>query len=133
MKSKDRLYYPAVFTYEKDSEIAVVFPDFDVATSGVDDQDAFNSARECLGITIYGYEQDGQKLPVPTHLSDINVGKNERAVLVDVFMPSVRMANVNKSVSRTVSLPAWLNAIALENNINFSQVLQDGIKAQLNL
>lgn len=133
MKSKDRLYYPAVFTYEKDSEIAVVFPDFDVATSGVDDQDAFLSARECLGITIYGYEEDGQKLPVPTHLSDINVGKNERAVLVDVFMPSVRMANVNKSVSRTVSLPAWLNAIALENNINFSQVLQDGIKAQLNL
>lgn len=133
MKYKDRLYYPAVFTYEKGKEIAVVFPDFDVATSGTDDSDAFVSARECLGITIFGYEEDGQALPTPTALSDIHVEDNERAVLIDVFMPSVRMANVNKSVSRTVSLPAWLNAIALENNINFSQVLQDGIKAQLNL
>ena len=133
VKNKDRLYYPAVFTYEKGKEIAVVFPDFDVATSGVDDQDAFNSARECLGITIFGYEEDGIKLPAPTALSDIKVSDNERAVLVDVFMPSVRMANVNRSVSRTVSLPAWLNALALENNINFSQVLQDGIKNQLKI
>lgn len=133
MKKKDRLYYPAVFTYEEGKEIAVVFPDFDVATSGVDDQDAFLSARECLGITICGLEDDGEKLPTPTPLSEIQVEDNERAVLIDVFMPAVRMANINKSVSRTVSLPAWLNAKALENNINFSQVLQDGIKAQLGL
>lgn len=133
MKKQDRLYYPAVFTYDEGQEIAVVFPDFDVATSGLDNNDAFLSARECLGMTICGYEEDGEVLPAPTHLADLHVGENERAVLIDVFMPSVRMANRNRSVNRTVSLPAWLNAIALENNINFSQVLQEGIKAQLGL
>lgn len=133
MKKQDRLYYPAVFTYEEGQEIAVVFPDLDVATSGVSDEDAFLSARECLGMTICGLEEDGESIPSPTSLADLHVGDNERAVLIDVFMPSVRMANVNKSVNRTVTLPAWLNAMALENNINFSQVLQDGIKMQLGL
>lgn len=133
MRKKDRLYYPAVFTYEEGREIAVFFPDLDVATSGVDDADAFTSARECLGLAIFGLEEDGEKLPSPTPLSDLRVEENERAVLIDVFMPSVRLANVNKSVSRTVSLPAWLNAVALENNVNFSQVLQDGIKTQLGI
>ena len=47
-------------------------------------------------------------------------------------MPSIRMANVNKSVNRTVTLPAWLNAAALERGLNFSQVLQDALKQQIN-
>lgn len=42
-------------------------------------------------------------------------------------MPSVRNANINKSVNRTVTLPAWLNSVALEHNINFSQLLQDAL------
>lgn len=131
MKKDDRYFYPAVFTYEPDCEIAVTLPDFDVATSGVDEGDALMSARELLGITIFGMEQDGEELPVPSHVNDVKVDENERAVLVDVFMPSIRMANVNKSVTRTVTLPAWLNALAMENGENFSQVLQEGLRQRL--
>lgn len=131
MKKDDRYFYPAVFTYEPDCEIAVTLPDFDVATSGVDEGDALMSARELLGITIFGMEQDGEELPVPSHVNDVEVEENERAVLVDVFMPSIRMANVNKSVTRTVTLPAWLNALAMENGENFSQVLQEGLRQRL--
>ena len=131
MKKDDRYLYPAVFTYEPDCEIAVTFPDLGVATSGVDERDALMSARELLGITIFGMEQDGDELPVPSHVNDVEVEDNERAILVDVFMPSIRMANVNKSVTRTVTLPAWLNALAMENGENFSQVLQEGLRRRL--
>lgn len=48
-------------------------------------------------------------------------------------MLSIRMAQMNRSVNRTVTLPAWLNAAALERNINFSQVLQDALKTQLHM
>ena len=120
-------------TYEEGKEIAVIFPDLDVATSGIDDADALESARELLGITILGYEEDNEDLPKPKSLSEIKEEENERIVLVDVYMPSVRMANINKSVNRTVTLPAWLNAKAMERNINFSQILQDAIKQQLKL
>lgn len=93
MKKVERYFYPAVFIYEPGQEIAVTFPDLDVATSG----------------------------------------ENERVVLVDVYMPSIRMAQVNRSVNRTVTLPAWLNAAALERNVNFSQILQDALKEKLHL
>ncbi|GKH50208.1 antitoxin HicB [Eubacteriales bacterium] len=131
MKKNDRYCYPAIFSYEPDQEISVVFPDLDVATSGTNDEDALLSARELLGCALFGLEEDGDSIPAPTPLEKVQTQENERAVLIDVFMPSVRMAQVNRSVNRTVTLPAWLNAAALERNINFSQVLQDALKEQL--
>lgn len=91
------------------------------------------SARELLGITMQGLEEDGEEIPSPTPLPNVEVQENERVVLVDVYMPSVRMAHVNRSISRTVTLPAWLNSAALERGVNFSQVLQDALKRQLGL
>ncbi|MCD8365988.1 MAG: type II toxin-antitoxin system HicB family antitoxin [Clostridiales bacterium] len=131
MKKQDRYVYPAVFTYEDGAEIAVVFPDLDVATSGETDADALLSARELLGCALFGMEQDGLEIPAPTALGEIAVEGNERVVLVDVYMPSARMAGINKSVNRTVTLPAWLNAAASERNVNFSQVLQEALKSML--
>lgn len=133
MKKTERYFYPAVFTYEDGEEIAVVFPDLDVATSGINDDDALLSARELLGCVMFGLEQDGEGIPVPTPLNAVALEENERVVLVDAYMPSVRMAQNNRSVNRTVTLPAWLNAAALERNINFSQVLQDALKLQMGL
>lgn len=133
MKKAERYFYPAVFTYESGQEIAIDFPDLGCATSGVNDDDALLSARELLGCVLYGMEEDGEEIPDPTPLSDVETRANEYTVLVDVYMPSIRQANINRSVNRTVTLPAWLNTAALERNINFSQVLQDALKAQLNL
>ena len=131
VKKVERYFYPAVFTFEEGQEIAVVFPDLDAATSGVNEDDALLSARELLGCVMFGLEEDGEAIPMPTALNALQLAENERAVLVDVYMPSVRMAQINKSINRTVTLPAWLNAAAMERNINFSQVLQDALKAQI--
>ena len=127
MKKPERYFYPAVFTYEKGQEIPVDFPDLEVATSGVDDKDALLSARELLGCVMFGLEEDEEKIPEPSALESIKLEKNQKSMLIDVYMPSIRMAQVNKSVSRTVTLPAWLNAEAQENNVNFSQVLQQAL------
>jgi len=132
-KLPDRYIFPAIFTYAPDQEISVVFPDIELATSGVDDWDALSSAREALGGRLCLMEEDGTPIPAPSPLSALSTGPNEKAVLVDVFMPSIRLAEVNRSVNRTVTLPAWLNAAALERNVNFSQVLQDALRTQLHL
>ena len=114
MKKTERYCFPAVFSYEEGQEISVFFPDLDMATSGVNDDDALLSARELLGCVLYGLEEDEEEIPVPTPLADVRVGDNERSVLIDVYMPSIRMAHVNRSVNRTVTLPAWLNAAAAD-------------------
>ena len=131
MKKKNRYFYPAVFTYEEGRKIAVVFPDLDVATSGENEEDALISARELLGLTMFGLEEDGEDIPAPSELPSVKLEDNERVVLVDVYMPSIRMSEENRSVNRTVTLPAWLNAAALERNINFSQVLQEALKEKV--
>ena len=132
-KLPERYIYPAVFTYEEGKEIAVVFPDLDVATSGENDADALASARELLGAVLYGMEEDGDPIPTPTPLNAVKLEENERAALVDVYMPSIRLAKVNRAVNRTVTIPAWLNAAAVERNINFSQVLQGALREQLHM
>ena len=133
MKHPERYFFPAVFNYEEEPRISVEFPDLGCATDGENDEDALLSARELLGCVLFGLEQDGGEIPTPTALCDVQVNENECAVLIDVYMPSVRQASLNRSVNRTVTLPAWLNAAALERNINFSQVLQDALKQQLHL
>lgn len=129
----DEYMFPAVMGKEKnEKEYSVYFPDFDVATSGLDAKDALSSARELLGVTIFGLEQEKEKIPKPTPLEKVKVGKNEFVTLVDVFMPSIRLAEETKSVNRTVTLPAWLNSLAKANKINFSKVLQEALEVKLN-
>ena len=95
MKQVERYFYPAVFSYAPDQEIAVTFPDLDVATSGTDDTDALLSARELLGCVLCGLEEDGEDIPAPTPLADVKLEDGERAVLVDVYMHTLRVARVN--------------------------------------
>ena len=133
MRKQDRYFFPAVFTYEDGQEIAVEFPDLDVATCGKDDADALLSARELLGITLLGLEEDGEAIPAPAKLSALSLVSNQRAALIDVYMPAVRLAGINKAVTRTVTVPAWLNAAALGQGFNFSQVLQEALKERLGI
>jgi len=105
MKQQDRYYFPAVFTYEPGQEIAVVFPDLDVATSGVTQEDAFRSARELLGCVLFGMEEDGEAIPAPSSLESLHMDANERSALIDVYMPAVRLAKSGKTVYPIVLTP----------------------------
>ena len=135
MKNKAKIYtYPAILTfYPKNKEIAVEFRDLNVATSGVDDLDALNSARELLGLTMISIEDDKEPVPKPTSLKDIKLKQNEKVILVDVYMPTVRSKCINHSVNRTVTLPAWMNNQAIEKGINFSEALQETLKKDYGL
>ena len=88
--------------------------------------------REALGLHLWGLETDGEELPPPSKLRDIALEDNEVIAMIDVYMPSIRFAQENRSVNRTVTLPAWLNAQATERGVNFSQVLQEALKAAIN-
>jgi predicted RNase H-like HicB family nuclease len=133
MKKPDRYVYPAVLTYEDGYEIAVTFPDLPgCATSGKTDTEALMMAKEALGLHLWGMENAGDELPAPSPIRDIELEAGEIVALVEVYMPSVRLSQENRSVNRTVTLPAWLNAQAMERGVNFSQVLQDALRAEIN-
>lgn len=133
MQKSERYLFPAVLTYEEGYEIAVTFPDLPgCATSGATEAEAVAAGREALGLHLFGMEEDGDEIPSPSLLKDIELEDGEVIAMIDVFMPSIRLNQKNKAVNRTVTLPAWLNAKAIECGINFSQLLQDAIKRELN-
>jgi len=130
---KDRYIYPAVFDYADDG-ISIFFPDLPGCFSCADtDEEAIYMAKEALGLHLYGMEEDGDDIPVPTTINKINLESNQVVVIVEVLMPIVREAVENFSVKKTLSIPQWLNKLAIDNNINFSQVLQSALKEHLGI
>lgn len=48
-------------------------------------------------------------------------------------MPLVRSCVQRATFKKTLTNPKWINDLAEENNINFSQVLQEALKERLNV
>lgn len=125
--------FPAFFYFDEDG-ISIEFPDLPgCLPCAQNEEEAFRNAKEALGLHLYGMEQDGEAIPEPTPVHDLHPDEGGVIVMVDVFMPAVRDRMNNRSVNRTVTLPAWLNAAAMEYGVNFSQVLQDALKAQMGI
>ena len=61
------------------------------------------------------------------------VSENEIATLVDIDFAAYRRANDLRTVRKNVTIPSWLNNLAEGAGINFSQVLQDGLKSKLHV
>lgn len=137
--------YPACFFHENNG-YSVVFPDLNwLSTCGDNFENAMEMAVECLAGYLHTCKMDGGNLPKPSKLSDIDARAIAKELDLDasVCEPLVNMVSVDvasyakehfeKSVKKTLTIPAWLNNAALEKGINFSQVLQDALKAQLHL
>ena len=117
--SKDRYSYVAVFSYEEDG-ISIEFPDLPGCLPCAEKdntEEALKNAKEALGLHIWGMEQDGEEIPVPTPITSIHLDSNEVPVLIEVFMPPVRERINSRFVKKTLSLPAWLAAKADEDGV----------------
>ncbi len=80
------------------------------------------------------YLDNFTRFPSPTlDFSNINLGKNQFISLVGIDMDEYRKKFNNKSIKKTLTIPEWLNYLAEKNNINFSQVLQEGLKEKLGI
>jgi predicted RNase H-like HicB family nuclease len=127
----DYYAFPA-FLYYDDDGISIEFPDLPGCLPYADTtEDAFRNAREALGLHLFGMEQDGEPIPEPTPIQQLAPEDGAVVSMVEVFMPAIRERMNTKVVKKTLTIPAWLNALALENGVNFSQVLQEALKARL--
>ena len=130
---KDTYIFPCVFIYN-DTGISIYYPDLDGCVSyGENEKDAFENAKVSLSLHLYGMEQDGDIIPNPSELRSLILEENHKAVLVDVFMPPFRAKQANKYVKKTLTIPEWLNIEAERAGVNFSQVLQNGLKEYLHI
>lgn len=128
---KDVRIYPALLS-EDGKYVCVRFPDLPGCnTFGEGYADAIASARDALGGHLLCMEEDNDPIPTPTPVSGLKPEKGEVAVLIDVRMDILREEEANKSVSKNVTLPSWLNQLAMESKINFSNTLQEALREKL--
>lgn len=123
--------YPAFFYYDEDG-ISIEFPDLPgCLPCAATTEEAFKNAKEALGVHLFGLERDGDEIPAPSPTKDLHPEEGATLVMIEVSMPLVRARLNNQYVKKTLTIPSWLNIAAEEANINFSQLLQEGLKARL--
>ena len=133
MIKKDRYSYIAAVSFDDDG-ISINYPDLDGCfTCAETENEIFQMAKEALGLHIWSMEQDCELIPEPSNIKDIKLEKNETAMLVEIFMPPIRDRISNRTVKKTLTIPQWLNAEAERHGVNFSQVLQNGLKEYLRI
>ncbi len=123
-------FYPAKFKKEGNS-YSVEFIDFDnVFTFGDSFEDAYFMAQDVLFNMLPEYENK----PEPTlDYMNIKVEPDEFITLVDLNLTQHERAISKKVVNTTVTMPQWLKTLAEEKGLNYSKILQDGIKRELNM
>lgn len=136
--------YPACFCKEGNG-YSVFFPDLNwLSTCGDSLEDAMAMAVDCLAGYLYDCRMDDEAVPAPSNMADIHPEKYlaelyEGSSVPDHFMNLISVdvdayakEHFEKSVKKTLSIPAWLNKAALERGINFSQALQEALLEKLN-
>ncbi len=124
--------YPAIFTKEPDGKYSIVFPDLEGCyTSGDDLADGIYMAEDVLAFTLYGLEKQNLPIPDPSESLQAEEGSFVNRIVCDT-LEYQKMKN-NKAVKKTLSIPEWLNEKAVDANLNFSQILQEALKARLGI
>lgn len=127
-----RHFFPSIFTKEEIG-YSVRFPNLEgVFSEGDTIDEAYEMSIDAIGLYLFA-GNSFIRPPKLSELSDIKCGDNESLVLIEFDEINYLKRHTNQSVKKTLSIPSWLNEMALQKNINFSQVLQDGLKNQLNI
>ena len=138
--------YPACFFRDADG-YSVIFPDLEdgnLATCGENIEEAMAMAVDCLAGYIHLSWEFNDEIPQASSLSEIDVKEVARNAfddegdyieafvnMVSVDVKAYAKEHFEKSIKKTLTIPSWLNDLAVENNINFSQVLQEALLAKL--
>jgi predicted RNase H-like HicB family nuclease len=125
--------YPAIFHKQEDIEgYWVEFPDLEGCFSqGETFEQAFMLSKEALSEYLIALENDNVKIPIPSKIENFNIDTSDILNLVDTNTLEYRKEADIKSIKKTLTIPSWLNEIALSRNLNFSKVLQKALKFEL--
>lgn len=124
-----KLIYPAVLTPCLELEgYTVVVPDLPGCVSEGDSLiHALDMVVDAACGWILGELENGNSIPPPTPYEGVcvDIGSIVTPLVLDIDSYSEKYGD--KTVSKNITIPAWLNAFGESHNLNFSKVLQDAI------
>ena len=126
------LTYLAILEPEKEGGYSISFPDLPGCFSqGNNLEEAKWMAEEAASLHIYGMEEDGDEIPVPsTTLTEKETRGN--IVLAVTIHPDLFRANRdNERIKTNVTIPAWLKREAEREKVNYSRLLENALMEYL--
>lgn len=124
--------YPIILTPADEGGYTVEVPDLHIGTQGESVAECMDMARDAIGLWGICREDAGEEIPAAATFSPAHA-KNEIVVTVDIDFAAYRRVNDMRSVRRNVTLPNYLNELGMKAGLNFSQILQEGLKKRLAL
>ena len=122
--------YPALFVVEDDG-IIVTFPDLDdTFTDGATMQEAFENAEDVLNLMLWNREEEKKEIPLPSPLEQITVPQGATLAMIKADTLAYRKMHDTKTIRRSITIPSWLDTLARERNINFSQLMRNAIRRE---
>lgn len=129
-----KITYLAVLEPSSDGGYGVFFPDLPGCVSfGETIEEAQEMAAEAAGLHVYGLEQDGDQIPVPSLMLEAEDTEGCIVSPVSIFPDIVKNELDNKRVKTNTTLPSWLKRIAEAEKVNFSRVLETALMDYLGL
>ena len=123
--------YPIVLT-PADQGYVVYVPDLGINTEGGTIADAISMAEDAIGLWGITAQDMGRKIP-PASAAPPSCAPGERTAYAVVDLDACRRAHDMRVVRKNVTLPSYLNDMAIKAGVNFSQVLQEGLKQRLGI
>lgn len=124
-----KLAYPIVLTPVPTGYVVFV-PDMEINTEGRDVAEAIEMASDAISLCGISMQDMGREIPVPS--ADLpRCAPGEIAAFALVDFAAYRRVYEQRTVRKNVTLPAYLNDLAEAAHVNFSQVLQEGLKQRL--
>ena len=126
--------YPAIFEPNELDGYCVFFPDLEnVFTEGKDLSDAMYMAEDVLCLMLYHMEKNGVDIPKASNPIDVESKPDDIINLVACDTKFYKNYFEGKSVKINVTIPLWLKEEGEKKHVNFSQILQNGVKDYLQL
>lgn len=124
--------YPIILHPEVDGGYSVDIPDLEIGTQGETIAECIDMARDAIGLWGICQQDEGKAIPEPSDYA-LSAAPDGIVTLVDIDFDVYRRANDLRTVRKNVTLPSWLCYLAENAGVNFSQVLQEGLRAKLHV
>ena len=125
--------YPAVFT-EENGKYLVSFPDLNGCnTFGESLPDAMEMAQDALCLMLYDAEETARPIPTASDWKNVQAQTDDLVSIVCCDTLEYRKLFDSKAVKKTLTIPNWLNTLSERAGLNFSAVLQEALKAKLDI
>ena len=126
--------YPAVFEKDEISGYSIYFPDVEGCyTQAEDIAEGIENACDALCLMLYELKKEDKPIPKSSNIKDIDVNEDDIVTLIACNTKFYKNYYEGKSVKINATIPLWLKEAGEKHHVNFSQILQKGVKEYLQI